>query len=227
VAKNFIGTSGFSQQQFYPDKTKSADKFYHFPREKTLENWQSSVSKDFVFAFKVHQTITRSKHINDELLDNWFSIFEIFAFKNPQHIMLFQFSASYDLELDYFSRLIKTLPKTFLYAFEFRHQSWFTKEIFDLVTEEGMVIVLNDSPVINGESMWPKVDVTENPFLYLRFHGSPKLYYSNYSEAELKDYAALIKQKNMENKNALIYFNNDAQGYATKNALELKKMLEI
>jgi len=63
--------------------------------------------------------------------------------------------------------------------------------------------------------------ITAN-FLYLRLHGSKKLYASKYSEEELQEWAHKIKEWNME---TYLYFDNDFQGYAVRNARRLKKIL--
>ncbi|MEO6508414.1 MAG: DUF72 domain-containing protein [Patescibacteria group bacterium] len=76
------------------------------------------------------------------------------------------------------------------------------------------------------ERMWPYYNVDTADFAYLRFHGSERLYYSSYSDDELLHYADIIKHKLKNGMKVYAYFNNDAGGYATKNALKLSKLLK-
>ncbi len=66
--------------------------------------------------------------------------------------------------------------------------------------------------------------LTKN-FAYLRFHGGEVLYGSNYSDNELKRWAAKIQDWRMKKKTVFVYFNNDAFGFAVKNAFTLKKFV--
>ena len=66
--------------------------------------------------------------------------------------------------------------------------------------------------------------VTSN-FVYLRLHGGEVLYGSNYSNKELKSWAEKIEDWETKDKDVFIYFNNDAYGFAIKNALTLKQMV--
>ena len=59
-------------------------------------------------------------------------------------------------------------------------------------------------------------------FIYIRLHDSKKLYASEYTEDELKDWAAKIKKWGQD---TYVYFDNDFKGYAPRNALRLKELL--
>jgi uncharacterized protein YecE (DUF72 family) len=66
--------------------------------------------------------------------------------------------------------------------------------------------------------------VTSN-FIYLRLHGGEVLYGSNYSDKELSQWAKKIQDWSGKSKFVFVYFNNDAYGFAIKNALTLKKLV--
>ena len=89
-----------------------------------------------------------------------------------------------------------------------------------MLEEVGSVFCTADSP--KTELMdW----VTSNA-AYIRLHGRKKWYSYNYSNKELGDIAALAK--NIARRGAgkiYIFFNNDFKGYAPKNALKLREML--
>lgn len=69
------------------------------------------------------------------------------------------------------------------------------------------------------------IDKVTSDFVYLRFHGGEVLYGSNYSDKELKGWAEKIEKWKEKGKDVFVYFNNDAYGFAIKNAITLKKMI--
>ena len=71
----------------------------------------------------------------------------------------------------------------------------------------------------------PFIEKITSNFIYLRLHGGEVLYGSNYSDKELKQWADKIQDWRNKGKTVFVYFNNDAYGFAIKNALTLKKMV--
>ena len=101
------------------------------------------------------------------------------------------------------------------FAIEFRHKSWLDKEVYKILRQNKIVFVISDSP------RWPTEIVKTTDFVYVRFHGKPKLFASKYSKEELKDYVEKIKK--LKPKTLFAYFNNDFEGYAVEDAIEFKK----
>ncbi len=248
MGKAFIGTSGFYYSNwigdFYPAETKKEDllnffqtqfntveinsSFYHVPRATTVENWKTKVDDNFIFVFKASRTVTHLKKFNvdETLISIVLNPLKTFESKPAKHLILFQTPGNVKANIKKLQNLLVLLPKTFLYAFEFRHETWFSDEVYSLLKEYNAATVLSDSPVKNrNERMWPYYDVDTANFSYIRFHGSEKLYYSSYTEEELRHYAEVIKRKMKKGMNVYAYFNNDAGGYATQNALRLKELL--
>jgi len=62
-------------------------------------------------------------------------------------------------------------------------------------------------------------------FIYTRLHGHEKLYASNYSDEQLKDWAEKLVTAGGEERDIFVYFDNDAAGHAPRNALTLREML--
>jgi uncharacterized protein YecE (DUF72 family) len=63
-------------------------------------------------------------------------------------------------------------------------------------------------------------------FVYVSRHGPEGSYATCYSEAELKKDAGRMKAYLGAGKNAYVYFNNDAYGFAPRNAGELRAMID-
>ena len=75
------------------------------------------------------------------------------------------------------------------------------------------------------DSGLPYLETVTSDFIHLRLHGSETLYGSNYSDLELKQWAEKILGWKRRGKTVFVYFNNDAYGFAIKNALVLKKLV--
>ena len=64
-------------------------------------------------------------------------------------------------------------------------------------------------------------------FTYIRFHGPTSAkYYGWYSTRELRAWAERIESWRGKVSSVYVYFNNDPEGAAVRNALELKEMLK-
>jgi len=100
-----------------------------------------------------------------------------------------------------------------------RHPSWIDTNVFEILKEHNIAFCLPDTA-----GRYPYHEVITADFLYIRLHGSKKLYASEYSEEELQGWAKKIRSWNMP---AHIYFDNDAKGFAIKNAKRLKEILSI
>ena len=70
--------------------------------------------------------------------------------------------------------------------------------------------------------MWDRV--TTN-IVYIRLHGHTRKYVSSYSKAALRKLAMRVRGWLNENRNVHVYFDNDAEGTAPKNALTLLGVL--
>jgi uncharacterized protein YecE (DUF72 family) len=102
-------------------------------------------------------------------------------------------------------------------VFELRRQDCFREEIYQILKKYNIALCFADTPD------YPYQEEETADFIYLRLHGHKKLYASCYSKAEIKKWAEKIKKWQAKGKDVYCYFDNDAQGFATKNALELSK----
>jgi len=199
--------------------------FYHLPRVETYEKWAAQVTEGFVFAVKASRFITHIKRLKE--VDDAWRLFVENARALAEHWgpILLQFPPSLKCDAELLANFLKMALKgekrtkkgRLRLAFEFRHETWFTDEIYELMKHDNAALCIADSPD------YPRRDLVTADFAYFRYHGREQLFASNYSDAELKKEARLISEIADQGTDVYAYFNNDALGYATSNALHLMK----
>ncbi len=235
----YIGTSGWHydhwREEFYPKGMAKSrwlefysghfstvelnNSFYHLPSEKAFINWKNSSPPEFVFSVKVSRFITHIKRLRDtaEPVANFISRARLLEGKLGP--LLYQLPQSMKLDYQTLEEFLKILPKDACHVFEFRHNSWFEDGIFQLLSRYNAGFCIYDMPGFRTPV------VATSDFVYMRFHGSQRLYGGCYSDEELEDWA----QKIMVLKTGVVYayFNNDIEGFAIRNALTFRHLIEV
>jgi len=242
MARNFIGTSGWSYDhwigKFYPENlnknkwlefyTESFDSvelnasFYRLPRKKTFQNWKKRTPPEFIFAVKMSRYVTHVKRLLDpeESLQIFFDAVSSLEEKCSAVLIQLPPSLKFDLErVDKFLRELNTNYKEYRFTLECRNQSWFNDEVYNLFKKYGIALCISDTPC------YPYAEEVTAEFVYVRLHGHEQLYASNYSDQQLEEWANRIKHWNEKGMDVYVYFDNDANAYAVKNALKLKELL--
>jgi len=239
-----IGTSGFNYDHwgngvFYPpdlpqsrwleyycgffDTVELNVTFYRLPSKAAFESWRKRTPRTFIFVLKGSRFITHVKRLKDPK-DPLRIFFEQSApLKTKTGAVLWQFppQMKYDLKrLEGFVSALKKYKKPY-HVFEFRNENWINDDVFALIRENKMSVCHADWPEFQREIP------DDFPFLYIRRHGptSGILYAACYPEKQLREDAAKIKSWAKQEKDVFVYFNNDAAGYAVKNAQRLKELL--
>lgn len=241
-----IGTSGWTYPSwkgpFYPEDLPSARflefyakefpttevnySFYHLPRPATYEKWAAQVPEGFVFAVKASRLITHTKRLID-VEDPW-RVFLQNARSLGPHLgpILLQFPPSFRCVLPRLEGFLKVVKQAaskshqLRLVFEFRHNSWFTDDVYGLLSRHDAALCIADSP------RYPRKDVLTAGFTYLRFHGRTKLFASCYTKKELAEEAKKIERYRGDGLDVYAYFNNDAEGHAVANARTLRALVE-
>jgi uncharacterized protein YecE (DUF72 family) len=234
-----IGCSGFNYRHwrdiFYPhgiaqkkwfeyyctvfDTVELNVTFYRLPLAGTFTKWRNETPADFAFSIKGSRFITHLKRLLEPEgpLDLFFD--RASNLQRKLKVVLWQLPPDFKIEirrLENFLRLLQKYPVK--NTFEFRHESWMSNEIFHLFKEYGVSLCMADWPEFIND-----LPVTSD-IVYIRRHGAGGNYATNYSKAELKKDAERIANYLKQEKDVFIYFNNDAFGYAPKNAKELMEL---
>ncbi len=240
-----IGTSGYNYPHwwngvFYPselpqrkwlefyaehfDTVELNVSFYRLPKKEVFEGWYKRAPKDFLFAVKGSRFITHIKRLKDCREPLSLLLDHAAPLKEKMGVLLWQLPPRFIFQkerLEEFCVLLSTLPrsKSLRHAFEFRDETWLCREAFRILEEFNFAFCIADG------SGLPFVETVTSEVVYLRLHGSQALYGSSYPDRELKEWAEKIRAWRDKGAMVFVYFNNDAYGFAVKNALALIKFV--
>ncbi|RJQ41381.1 MAG: DUF72 domain-containing protein [Nitrospiraceae bacterium] len=235
-----IGCSGFLydnwQGTFYPNELSKKQwleyyckkfatvelnvTFYRVPEKETFSKWYSETPKDFTISLKGSRSITHVKKLKSpaEPLDVFFS--RITALREKLGVVLWQFPPDFKADTGKLQEFLEALSQYHARnAFEFRDKSWMNKKIITLLGRNNIALCFADWPDFLCDA-----PVTAD-FVYVRRHGADGKCASCYTTEQLKTEAKAIKKFLKDGKDIFLYFNNEACGYAPKNAKELKNIL--
>ncbi len=192
--------------------------FYHFPKISTAKSWHRSSPENFIYTLKVNRQITHIKKFKNvkRLINDFYIIGD--SLEEKMGYFLFQLPPSLHFNNQKLREIITQLNLEKRNAIEFRHISWFNEEVYDEFRKNGIVFCIVSSPKL------PEDFIKTSDDIYIRYHGKQSWYASKYTLVEIKDWADKIKKSKAES--VWAYFNNDANAYAPKNALTLKKLLK-
>ena len=193
--------------------------FYRPHRPGTYARWAASVPSGFRFAVKMPREITHRRKLIDvaEPLKQFLAeIGHLGAALGP---VLVQLPPSLRYDAAAAGPFIQALREWFEGAvvLEPRHRSWFTAEVEEQLAHHRIARVAADPasvPQAAEPGGWPGL-------VYRRLHGSPKMYYSAYSEETLDDTARLMRLDTETARESWCIFDNTALGAACENALGL------
>jgi uncharacterized protein YecE (DUF72 family) len=234
-----IGTSGWSyphwMKLFYPvgwpksrwleyyvehfDTVELNATFYRLPKPKTFEAWKTRTSEHFIWALKASKYITHTKRLKapEEPLGRFYAAAS--ELKEKLGPILFQLPPSLSFDEKEFESFCQSLNPHLRHTLEVRHPSWITDRLFSVLERYNIAFCIADTA-----GRYPYYEVATANFVYVRLHGSKKLYASDYSEVELQTWAQKIEAWG---KDTYLYFDNDFGGYAVKNAKRLKGILSL
>jgi uncharacterized protein YecE (DUF72 family) len=240
MARYYIGTSGWHYDdwrgRFYPEKLPKAqwlefyarhfptlelnNTFYRLPKESVFQKWHESSPEGFVFSVKVSRYITHIKRLKDcsDEVDNFMS--RATLLKDKLGPLLYQLPPGLHRDDGILTNFLSALPRGLKHVIEFRHESWFNEAVYEILRRHNTGFCVFNMPKLTS----PLLATAD--FAYIRFHGSDSLYSSCYSDEELKGWAEKIVNLAEGIKAVYIYFNNDIEGYALKNAATLREYLE-
>jgi uncharacterized protein YecE (DUF72 family) len=238
--------------------------FYSLQTPASYQKWREATPEDFLFAVKGSKFITHNKKLMNARipLANFFAS-GVLALGNKLGPILWQFAPWFRFDIKIMEEFLDQLPgttseaahlsgentiaditRTFTdsaaktelrYAFEPRHDSFFTEEFVELLRSRNHALAIADT---GGK--WTFCEDVTADFVYIRLHGK-ELYQSGYTDNELQDWAARIKtwqhggepadvkrigkKARRRKRDVYVYFDNSMAGHAPLDAIRLAQRL--
>jgi uncharacterized protein YecE (DUF72 family) len=208
--------------QFYSRQFSTVEvnnSFYKLPSEKAFTTWRESTPDNFFFAVKASRFITHIKRLKNlgSAVENFLSRADLLREKLGP--LLYQLPPNMKRDDELLQNFLSSLPLKYRHVVEFRHESWIDDAVFDILRRHNVGLCVFDMPGFSCPL------IATSDFAYVRFHGSKGLYSSCYSDEELSQWARKIAGLGKDVKTSYIYFNNDAETFAVKNAITLENYL--
>lgn len=203
------------------DSVELNNSFYKLPTDTALAGWRKATPRSFVFAVKASRFITHNKKLSDpeSALEKFFPKVEILGRKLGP--ILFQLPPRWRLNLERLRLFLEALPAGHRYTFEFREESWHQAEVYDLLRAHNAAYCIYEL-----DGFQTPFEVTAD-FTYVRLHGPGGKYQGSYTGKVLRAWAERIMEWRRSLKGVYVYFDNDQEAFAARNALELKRLVGL
>jgi uncharacterized protein YecE (DUF72 family) len=190
--------------------------FYRLPERSTFERWAGTVPDGFVFAVKASRYVTHVRRLLDVGPSIELLLDRAAALGDRLGPILFQLPPNLPRDAERLERCLAQLPAEVRAAFEFRHRSWLTPEIFELLDANGAALVWPDRP--RARAVLP----VTGGWIYARFHQG-RVASPGYPTAKLRRWAERLVAADADR--SYLYFNNDTGGAAVHDARTLMALL--
>ena len=227
----YVGTSGYSYKEwkgtFYPEDLPEKrmlhfygerfraveinNTFYRMPKASVLEAWTAEVPADFKFVLKASQRITHMQRLKDADGSVAYLLKVAGVLKEQLGPLLFQLPPYLKKDTPRLREFLRLLPAEPRCAFEFRHQTWFDSEVFDLLREFQAVLCIAEAE-----------NNLEIPFVSTADWGYLRLRRPDYGDKELKDWSKRVQDQGW--RDAFIFFKHEEEG---KGPAMAKRFLEL
>jgi uncharacterized protein YecE (DUF72 family) len=227
----FIGTSGFSyapwRGSFYPEKLPAAkmlsyyaerldtveinNTFYRMPAPDMLAKWAAETPAGFQFAIKSPRRITHEKKLADAA-DSLTRLSEAAGTLGERlGPVLFQLPPFMKKDLPRLQEFLAQLPPGLRAALEFRHESWFSPDVYEALRARDAALCLAES-----EDLATPVEETSS-WGYLRLRRQ------DYDDAALATWAERIRARRWST--AYVFFKHEDEGIGPKLAAKLRALV--
>jgi uncharacterized protein YecE (DUF72 family) len=236
MAKLFAGTSGWAyptwKPDFYPQKLAQKKFLSHYAtqlnavevnftfrqlvKETTLQNWLADTPANFHFTIKAHQVITHIKRLKstEDFVPRFLATIEPLASAGKLGPVLFQLPPNLKADQELLSNFLKLLPKPLSAAFEFRHASWFSEEIYSTLRAHPAALCVAETEDLTTP------EVVTAGFVYYRFRKP------NYPPDERSQMIDRLQQHLADGRDVFAYFKHEDTPEGAIYARELLRSLQ-
>jgi uncharacterized protein YecE (DUF72 family) len=202
------------------DTVELNNTFYRLPSPSAVAGWIERSPPRFTFAVKASRYLTHVKRLAnlDRGIKTFWERIEPLAAASKLGPILWQLPENFKRDDERLRGTLAQLPPG-RHCFEFRHPSWFDREVYETLRGAGAALVIGDHP----ERPFQAHEMTAD-WTFIRFHRGGRGRRGNYSTAELEAWKRRIAAWRARFE-VYAYFNNDWEGLAVDNARWLKEHL--
>ena len=195
--------------------------FYRMPPSASFRSWATRVPDGFLYAVKASRYLTHVRRLRDPREPVEFLMERASELGPHLGPILLQLPPDMTADLDRLAATLDVFPAGIRVAVEPRHASWFTEDLRELLTSRGAALCLADrrGPIT---PIWRTADWT-----YIRFHAGRATPSPCYGERALESWATRVAEGWGHNADGYVYFNNDHQGCALRDAGIFARLLAL
>jgi uncharacterized protein YecE (DUF72 family) len=230
---SWIGTSGFQYSEwkgnFYPEDIPAAKMlpfyaerlftteinytFHRIPAAKTIDNWKRLTPEKFRFALKAPQRITHWSKLRDCADTMRYFHDVISGLGDKLGPVLFQLQPNFKKDSLLLADFVNGFPNDMRAAFEFRHESWFGDDVWEILKSRNVALCLNET----ADFAAPKISTADFGYLRLRRE--------DYTAADVECWADFVRGQGTGWTDAFVYFKHEEAGIGPKLAKQMGELL--
>jgi uncharacterized protein YecE (DUF72 family) len=219
LPKLYVGTSGYSYKEwkglFYPEKIRPREMlpyyasrlsaveinntFYRLPKASVVESWKEQAPPGFRFSVKASRRITHIKRLKEAADETKYLLQTVALLGDRLGVVLFQLPPNMKKDTGRLAVFLDLLPENLQSAFEFRNDTWFSEDVFELLKVKECALVASDT----DEKPLGKIMSTAG-WGYLRLRRT------NYEEADLSEWLRRVCAEDW--KDVFIFFKHEDSG---------------
>ena len=237
-----IGTSGWSYAHWtgvlYPEGLRPRERldryvphfrtvelnssYYRWPRDAAFARWRRRLPDGFVLSVKAPGLLTHVRRLYAP--ERWLARIgrALERLGDRRGVLLVQLSPEFPVDEPRLAWFLAHVPPGVRVAVEMRHPSWHRESVLSLLAAHGAAYC-----VMSGAGL-PCVLRATARTVYVRLHGPDPhhLYAGSYPDADLRWWAARMREWDDAGHDVFAYFNNDGEGHAVRNAATLRRLLD-
>jgi uncharacterized protein YecE (DUF72 family) len=231
----WVGTSGYNYPEwrgsFYPEKFSAAKMlpyyaerldtveinytFYRTPTVKIMEGWAEAVPERFKFTLKAPKRITHIARLKDCAEPLQYFVKTAAALGPKLGVLFFQLPPYMKKDLAVLDEFLDALPSAAQAAFEFRHRSWLSDDVYERLEAKNLALCVADS-----EKLSTPVEITAD-YAYFRLRDE------GYTPRDIPQWAHTIGEKSAACRDVFVYFKHEESGKGPEFARLLLDALKV
>jgi uncharacterized protein YecE (DUF72 family) len=174
--------------------------FYRMPTLKTAEGWRAQAPAGFTYTLKAPRRITHDRRLQDCAESLTLLCDAARGLGDHLATLLFQLPPHFKCDLPRLDAFLALLPADIKAAFEFRHESWLSDDVYAALAARGAALCVADF----GDKTTPVQATARHAYFRLRDEG--------YTAPDLSRWASAIVNRQKDWDEVFVYFKHEEEG---------------